>query len=200
MKSAIKTVRGRSVPMLLDDIDTDIIIPAQYLTQTSKSGYGQHAFARLRQADPDFVLNQPAYQGAKVLLAGANFGCGSSREHAVWAIQEMGIEAVIAPSFADIFSNNAQKNHLPLITLSAADCQRLAQLPPAQAIEIDLLRCTIAAGDAVMSFAINPFFQHVLTAGIDELDHLLAQQAAIQRFHAQQQRRQYFVRMPRGSA
>lgn len=196
MKQAIKTITGRCVPLLLDDVDTDIIIPAQHLTQTAKSGYGQHAFARLKQADPAFVLNQAIYQTANVLIAGNNFGCGSSREHAVWAIQEMGIDAVIAPSFADIFSNNAQKNHLPLINLHVDACRQLARLPATQNITIDLVHKQIHSRCGVMDFAINPFFQHVLIEGIDELDHLLAHQSSIQSFHRQRLRQQYFVRMP----
>jgi len=112
----------------------------------------------------------------------------------------MGIEAVIAPSFADIFHNNAQKNHLPLITMDAEDCAHLAELAPETTLTINLTTNQVLAGETALAFAINPFFQHVLTAGIDELDHLLAQQEAIQRFRSQRFLSQYFVRMPRGKA
>lgn len=181
MKTAITSIHGSVIPMLLDDIDTDIIIPAQHLTQTSRAGYGQHAFARLKQADPDFVLNQPRYQQATILVTGDNFGCGSSREHAVWAIQELGIQAVVAPSFADIFSNNAQKNHLPLITTDATVCQQLAQQARQHnpAITIDLLNQTIDVGHQQLAFTIIPFFRHVLTEGLDEMDYLCQQRNAI---------------------
>jgi 3-isopropylmalate/(R)-2-methylmalate dehydratase small subunit len=198
MKTAIKYITGSSIPMLLDDIDTDIIIPAQHLTQTSRAGYGEHAFARLKQADPDFVLNQDRYQGASILITGDNFGCGSSREHAVWAIQELGIQAVIAPSFADIFSNNAQKNHLPLITADAEDCQQLATQAQGDnpAITIDLVGQQICCGEQHWAFSINPFFRHVLTEGLDELDYLLGQQASIRAHHQQARDQRCFLKVP----
>jgi 3-isopropylmalate/(R)-2-methylmalate dehydratase small subunit len=198
MKTAITTIRGRVIPLLLDDIDTDIIIPAQHLTQTTRAGYGQHAFARLKQADPDFVLNQSRYQQATILVTGDNFGCGSSREHAVWAIQELGIQAVVAPSFADIFSNNAQKNHLPLITAEAAVCEQLAHQASEQqaTITIDLLSQTIDDGHQQLAFTINPFFRHVLTEGLDELDYLLQQRPAIQKHHAQAVSQHCFLTPP----
>ncbi len=170
------TIQGGCVPMMIDDIDTDIIIPAQHLTQTSKSGYGQHAFARLKQGDADFVLNQKRYQNAKVLLAGDNFGCGSSREHAVWAIQELGFEAIIASSFADIFSNNARKNGLVLIALAPDNCQRIAKQATQENLHlaIDLKQATVTATNFKYDFNINPFFQHCITHGYDEIDYLLS--------------------------
>jgi len=198
MKPAIKHITGTVIPMLMDDIDTDIIIPAQHLTQTSRAGYGQHAFARLKQADPDFVLNQDRYQNASILITGDNFGCGSSREHAVWAIQELGIQAVIASSFADIFSNNAQKNHLPLITVDACVCQQLATQATDDnpAITIDLLNQHIHCGDQQWDFSINAFFRHVLTAGLDELDYLMGQQASIRGHHQQARDQRCFLKVP----
>ncbi len=187
MKTAITDIKGTCVPMMIDDIDTDIIIPAQHLTQTSKSGYGQHAFARLKQADADFVLNQDRYLKAAVLITGDNFGCGSSREHAVWAIQELGFKAIIAPSFADIFSNNARKNGLVLITQAAPVCQQLAQLATTQSLQmhIDLQQACFHAAAQTYQFNINAFFQHCLTQGLDELDYLLQHRAAISRYHSQ---------------
>lgn len=170
------TITGLCAPMMIADIDTDIIIPAQHLTQTSQSGYGQHAFARLKQADANFVLNLERYKSAKVLIAGNNFGCGSSREHAVWAIQELGFEAIIAPSFADIFSNNARKNGLVLIELDDAFCDELADASTQRdlLINIDLVNTTIKADQFNCSFQINRFFQHCITQGHDEIDYLLS--------------------------
>ena len=198
MKTAIKSITGKVIPMFLDDIDTDIIIPAQHLTQTSRAGYGEHAFARLKQADADFVLNQDRYQNASILVAGDNFGCGSSREHAVWAIQELGIRAVIAPSFADIFSNNAQKNHLPLITADRELCLHLASQATGDNpnITIDLSEQQIHCGTAQWTYHINPFFRHVLTEGLNELDYLMGHQASIQDHHQRATNHRCFLQVP----
>jgi 3-isopropylmalate/(R)-2-methylmalate dehydratase small subunit len=192
---AITKIKGLCAPMMINDIDTDIIIPAQYLTQTSKSGYGQHAFSRLKQADPEFVLNQSRYQNAKVLITGENFGCGSSREHAVWAIQELGFEAIIAPSFADIFRNNASKNGLVLIEQAMNVCQQLASLSQVSplTIEIDLVNARAKTSNIDFDFNINPFFQHCLTQGHGELDFLLAHQAATAQHKKAARNHQLFV-------
>ena len=103
---------GKTIPLAMNEVDTDLIIPAQYLTSIKKEGYGKNVFRRLKDSDPYFVFNQEKYQGANILVTKENFGCGSSREHAVWALKEAGIKAVIAISFADIFFNNAAKNGL----------------------------------------------------------------------------------------
>jgi 3-isopropylmalate/(R)-2-methylmalate dehydratase small subunit len=185
MNPTVKQITGLCAPMMINDIDTDIIIPAQHLTQTSKSGYGQHAFARLKQSDPDFVLNQQRYHHAKVLITGDNFGCGSSREHAVWAIQELGFQAIIAPSFADIFSNNARKNGLVLIEQAEVICQQWAQQAGTQDfyITIDLVAAEIITENHKYAFLINPFFQYCLTQGHSEIDYLLTHQSAIAKHH-----------------
>lgn len=198
---AITKIKGLCVPMMINDIDTDIIIPAQHLTQTSKSGYGQHAFARLKQADPDFVLNQSRYQGAKILITGENFGCGSSREHAVWAIQELGFAAIIAPSFADIFSNNARKNGLVLIEQTMKICQQLANHSKAspQTMEIDLLKSQVKTPQVYFDFTVNPFFQYCITQGHSELDYLMAHQTAIVDHKNQALNRQLFLYYPNQS-
>ncbi|TDR20520.1 3-isopropylmalate dehydratase small subunit [Marinicella litoralis] len=198
IKPAITTIKGLCAPMMINDIDTDIIIPAQHLTQTSKTGYGQHAFARLKQADVDFVLNQPQYQNAKVLITGDNFGCGSSREHAVWAIQELGFAAIIAPSFADIFSNNARKNGLVLIEQSIDICQQLAELNKftPQTIEIDLLYSHAKTAQLHFDFMLNPFFQYCITQGHSELDYLMSHQAATVQHKKQSINRQLFINYP----
>ncbi len=192
---AITLITGLCAPMMIDDIDTDIIIPAQHLTQTSQSGYGQHAFARLKNNDPDFVLNQTRYQDAKILITGDNFGCGSSREHAVWAIQELGFEAIIAPSFADIFSNNARKNGLVLIEQPIDRCQQLANLAKASPLnlEIDLINSQARAGHLYFDFVINPFFQYCITQGNNELDYLMTHQQTIINHKAQAQNTRIFI-------
>ena len=116
MEQFIK-LTAKVTPVNLDNVDTDMIIPAQHLKSVSKEGFGEHLFSNLRQMYPDFILNQPAYTSGEVLISKSNFGCGSSREHAAWAIQQYGFKAVICSSFGDIFFNNAAKNGILLITL-----------------------------------------------------------------------------------
>ena len=123
----VTTFSGSGLPLDRADVDTDQIIPAKYLKRIERTGYGPFAFEAWAK-DPDFVTNQPQYEGASVLLAGPNFGCGSSREHAVWAIQGMGVKAVIAPSFADIFRNNSAKMGLLTIQLPQPDVEELMRM------------------------------------------------------------------------
>ncbi|WP_395377496.1 3-isopropylmalate dehydratase small subunit [Marinicella sp. W31] len=188
-------VEGLCIPLAMDDIDTDMIIPAQHLTQTTQAGYGEYAFQRLKQSDPDCVLNKTAFDGAKIMISGANFGCGSSREHAVWAILEMGIQAIIAESFADIFRNNAQKNKLILIEQPASVCQRLITIAQSEplSIRIDIRDTTLHVMDRFIHFTMQPFFQHCLLNGIDELDYLSQQLTNIRRFKQQQSNTTLFM-------
>ncbi len=181
--------------MNISDIDTDIIIPAQYLTSTSQKGYGQHAFARLK-ADKNFILNQPQYKNAPLLLTGANFGCGSSREHAVWALQEMGIQAIIAPSFADIFANNASKNGLLLIQQEPAIVDDLMQKAHTNLLElnINIEKQTIKTTHDVYNFHIDEFFKHCLINGLDELDYLLSHLKDIKTFKQKQRNTSVFLK------
>jgi len=197
--NAVTKITGLCAPMMMNDIDTDIIIPAQHLTQTAKTGYGQHAFARLKQSDENFVLNQARYRGAKVLITGLNFGCGSSREHAVWAIQELGFAAIIAPSFADIFSNNARKNSLVLIEQPLEVCQQLADQSESspQNIEINLLKSHAKTPQIQFEFNINPFFQYCITQGHSELDYLMSHQTAIKQHKKQALNQQLFLHCPK---
>lgn len=184
---AIKHIKGTVIPMNMTDIDTDIIIPAQYLTSTSQTGYGKHAFARLK-SDPDFVLNQEKYQQAPILLTGANFGCGSSREHAVWAIKELGIQAIVAESFADIFANNAKKNGLLLIQLDQNAVSKLMQRAEAGflTINIDIEKQSLVTDDIQQSFQMDAFFKHCLINGLDELDYLMSHIEVIKDFKNKQ--------------
>ena len=126
----VTTIRGNAIPLDRADVDTDQIIPARHLKKIERTGYGEFCFEAWRK-DPDFVVNRPEHQGASVLLAGRNFGCGSSREHAVWAIQQMGVQAVIAPSFGDIFRNNSAKMGLLVVQLDQPDVEHLMRLTEA---------------------------------------------------------------------
>ncbi len=197
---AITHIKGIAIPMNITDIDTDIIIPAQYLTSTSQTGYGEHAFARLR-AEKDFVLNQEKYKGAPVLLTGSNFGCGSSREHAVWAIKELGIDAIIAPSFADIFTNNAKKNGLLLIQQPQDVVDKLMQQATDSNLEltIDIEKQTINTDDLSLEFTLNDFFKHCLIKGLDELDYLISHKSQIKLFKNQQKLDTLFIEKSSGT-
>ena len=194
---AVKSIQGLAIPMNITDIDTDIIIPAQHLTSTSQKGYGKHAFARLK-ANPVFVLNQAKYKQAAILLTGSNFGCGSSREHAVWAIKELGIQAIIAPSFADIFANNAKKNGLLLIQQNEDIVEKLISqaLDDNLHIDIDIEKQTFSSKDFHSSFKINDFFKHCLINGLDELDYLMSHIEDIKQFKQQQLNNSLFINPP----
>lgn len=184
-------VTSRMVPLPMNDVDTDQIIPARFLKVTDKAGLGANLFSDWRyNADgtpkPDFVLNQPEHQGAKVLLAGDNFGCGSSREHAPWALTGFGFQAVISTSFADIFRNNALKNGLVPIVVSPETHQMLfdlqAELPLAE-ISVDLASQTVSlpTGES-FTFPIDGFSKTCLLHGTDELGYLLGFSAQIEAY------------------
>jgi 3-isopropylmalate/(R)-2-methylmalate dehydratase small subunit len=176
------TLTARVVVLPVNDIDTDQIIPARYLKTTDKAGLGQSLFADWRylpdgKPKADFPLNQPTAQGAQVLLAGDNFGCGSSREHAPWALTGFGFRAVVATSFADIFRNNALKNGLLPISVDAAThaslLAQLRQAPQAQ-VTVDLAAQTLKLPDgATARFPIDAFSRTCLLNGVDELGYLL---------------------------
>ncbi|HVO10042.1 MAG TPA: 3-isopropylmalate dehydratase small subunit [Vicinamibacteria bacterium] len=185
------TLRSRAVLLPVNDIDTDQIIPARFLKVTDKAGLGQALFSDWRyQGDgkprPEFVLNQPAAQGAAVLVAGDNFGCGSSREHAPWALAGFGFRAVIATSFADIFRNNALKNGLlPVVVtpeVHAEILRRLEKEPEAE-LAIDLAAQTLTLPDGrAVSFPVDPFSRTCLLQGVDELGYLLRFESQIAGF------------------
>ena len=165
---------SHTVPLPIKDVDTDMIIPAQHLTRTEKTGYGQFLFEHLRAMDPDFPLNQPQYQDAQILLSESNFGCGSSREHAVWAIQQGGFKAVIAMSFSDIFFNNAAKNGLLLIQLPKPVIRQWLQQDTVH-LTVNLAEQTVIEQDGTQhAFDYDPFRKHCLLEGLDDLDYLLA--------------------------
>ena len=181
------TLTSRIVVLPVDNIDTDQIIPARFLKTTEKTGLGRSLFSEWRyNADgssrSDFVLNRPAAQGAQVLLAGDNFGCGSSREHAPWALTDFGFRAIISTSFADIFRNNSLKNGLLPVIVDAATHQRLLDLAadPAAEVTVDLDRLTVRLPDgSAATFPIDGFSRTCLLEGVDQLGYLLLHDAQI---------------------
>lgn len=178
---------GRMVPLPVRDVDTDQIIPARFLKTTVRSGLGESLFNDWR-ANPDFILNQPRAAGATVLVAGDNFGCGSSREHAPWALAAHGFRAVISTSFGDIFSNNSLKNGFLPVQLDAASHAALMNWSledPAAEVTIDLETRTVTLPDGrVTTFPIDGFSRACLLAGVDQLGYLLKHQDQITSFEA----------------
>ena len=182
----IRRIVARTVVLPQRDVDTDQIIPARYLKTTERTGLGQALFADWRydkdgKPRPEFPLNQPEAQGAGVLVAGANFGCGSSREHAPWALRDFGFRAVVSSSIADIFRSNALKNGLVPVVLDAEAHQKLLASPGAQ-VTIDLETRTLAADGLTATFPLDPFSRHCLMNGVDELGFLLSRSGDIAAF------------------
>ncbi|MEX2032584.1 MAG: 3-isopropylmalate dehydratase small subunit, partial [Dehalococcoidia bacterium] len=169
--------------------DTDQIMPKQFLKRIERSGFGPYAFNDWKK-DPDFVMNEPAYQGAPIMLAQQNFGCGSSREHAVWGLEDAGIEAVIAPSFGDIFRNNSSKVGLLTIALPQEDIDHLMsrheELPTAELI-IDVASQTVSVADGSWSrhFDLDPFVKHRLLNGLDDIGLTMQHDSDIEAFEKQ---------------
>jgi 3-isopropylmalate/(R)-2-methylmalate dehydratase small subunit len=185
------TLTGIAAPLPLINVDTDMIIPKQFLKTIKRTGLGKNLFDEMRFRDdgsenPDFVLNKPAYRDAQILVAGDNFGCGSSREHAPWAILDFGIRAVIAPSFADIFHNNCFKNGILPIALPQEQVDALmrdAEKGANARMTIDLEAQTVTASDGeVYRFEIDPFRKRCLLEGLDDIGLTLEKAAAIDAF------------------
>jgi 3-isopropylmalate/(R)-2-methylmalate dehydratase small subunit len=198
-----RVLTGLVAPLDRANVDTDAIIPKQFLKSVARSGFGPNLFDAWRYLDrgepgtdagkraenPDFVLNQPRYQGAQILLTRRNFGCGSSREHAPWALADYGFRALIAPSYADIFFNNCYKNGLLPIVLSEAEVDRLfhdAAAFPGFGLTIDLERQTVATvdGATVFAFEVEPFRKHCLLNGLDDIGLTLQHADEIRSFEA----------------
>jgi 3-isopropylmalate/(R)-2-methylmalate dehydratase small subunit len=184
---------SRLVPFPVDNIDTDQIIPARFLKTISKDGLGDQLFYDWRydaagNPKPDFVLNQPAAKASQVLLAGDNFGCGSSREHAPWALTQYGFRAVISTSFADIFKQNSLKNGLlPIVVSREVHTALFAAVAedPAATVAVDLESETLTLPDgAKVGFTVDPFSRHCLLEGVDELGYILSQSTAIAAYEA----------------
>ena len=185
----IKTIRSRTAVLPLSNIDTDQIIPARFLRATTREGFGKHLFSEWRYdangaPRPDFVLNKPEAQGCSILVAGRNFGCGSSREHAPWALTDFGINAVISTEFADIFRNNSLKNGLVPVLVDDGTSEWLIANPGVElTIDIDTSTLTMPGGKSV-KFPLEPFARYCLMNGVDELGFLLRQDAAISAYEA----------------
>ncbi len=170
----IKTVEGRAYPLGRKNVDTDVIIPAHYLKTITRSGLGKGAFETIK-AEPGNVFGDPEYQGSPILIAGDNFGCGSSREHAAWALGDMGITAVIAPSFSDIFSGNAFKNGILTVVLPQEAVDRLLEVAKTDPITVDLEHQTVTTPfQDRFRFEIDPFRRDCLLNGTDEIGLTLA--------------------------
>jgi 3-isopropylmalate/(R)-2-methylmalate dehydratase small subunit len=181
---AFTSISSRTVVLPLADIDTDQIIPARFLRTTAKAGLGKELFADWRyladgRPNPDFALNQPEAAGCAVLVAGDNFGCGSSREHAPWALTDFGIRAVVSTSFADIFRSNALKNGLVPVVVDNETLQWLIGHPGAN-VTVDLTSTSLKLSDGRMvHFPIEPFSRYCLMQGVDQLGYLLLKNAEI---------------------
>ena len=190
------TLTAVAAPLLRDNVDTDAIIPSREMTSTGRTGLAAGLFApwRYRDAaartpDPDFVLNRPEYTGAAILAAGKNFGCGSSREHAVWALAEYGVRAVIAESFAPIFANNCLRNGLLPVAL---DVEAVAALA-GQRVTVDLDAQRVICGARSWDFVIDPDVKAMLAEGLDAIDLTLKSRAAIAAFHAADRRERPWI-------
>jgi 3-isopropylmalate/(R)-2-methylmalate dehydratase small subunit len=187
---AVNTIRSRTVVLPISNIDTDQIIPARFLTSTSREGFGKNLFADWRydaggNPKADFALNKPDAQGARILVAGRNIGCGSSREHAAWALQDFGIAAVVSTEFADIFRTNSLKNGLvPVLVDEKTHAWLLANPGSELTIDVETTTLTLPDGSAVR-FPLEGFARYCLLNGIDELGYLLAQGSAISAYEQQ---------------
>lgn len=196
------TLKAIAAPLDMINVDTDIIIPKQFLKTVKRSGLGVSAFYNIRYDDageplPDFVLNHEDYKNAEILIAGENFGCGSSREHAPWALLDMGFRCIIAPSFADIFFNNSFKNGILPIELSQDQVDQLmgsAKNDPTQEIEIDLEKQTITRGNKfTFEFDIDPFRKHCLLNGLDDIGLTMEKNIHIDAFEDKRKTEQPWV-------
>ena len=185
--------RGRVAPLDRVNVDTDQIIPKQFLKRIEKTGFGQFVFYDWRfgadgKKNPDFVLHEPRYQGASILVAGKNFGCGSSREHAVWALADFGFRAVIASSFADIFANNSAKNGFLAVRLSeeeVAELMRRARGTGDYQLTVDLEKCEVRDDQGFHAkFPIDDFVRHCLLHGLDDIGLTLQHEAEIAAYEA----------------
>ncbi|BDH47134.1 3-isopropylmalate dehydratase small subunit [Salmonella enterica subsp. enterica serovar Choleraesuis] len=187
---------GRVAPLDAANVDTDAIIPKQFLQKVTRTGFGAHLFNDWRFLDdqgqvpnPEFVLNRPEFKGASILLARENFGCGSSREHAPWALTDYGFKVVIAPSFADIFYGNSFNNQLLPVTLTEQQVDSLFKLVAAEpgiSFDVDLENMQVYAGEQRYAFTLDPFRRHCMMNGLDSIGLTLQHSAAIDSYEASQ--------------
>ncbi len=186
----VKRIEGRIVPLERSDVDTDQIIPAVYLKRVERTGFGEGLFAAWRESDPNFVLNRPEFEGGSVLIAGPNFGTGSSREHAVWALMDYGFKAVISPKFGDIFRNNATKAGLVPVVVPddfGAELMEAAAEHPFLEVIVDVENRTVSAPAVGLTttFPMDDFTQHRLVNGLDDIGLTLTHASDIDAFEAQ---------------
>ena len=188
---AIRTIEGTAVPLDRSDVDTDQIIPSDWLKRVERTGFEKGLFSEWRD-EPSFVLNQEQFQGANVLIGGPNFGTGSSREHAVWALMDFGFRALIAPSFSDIFHNNCLKNGMLPVTLPAAEVRSLIDAllaAPGGKIAVDLPAQTVRGpGGDIHAFRVDPFAKKCLLEGLDEIALTLTSAAEIDRYERERKK------------
>jgi 3-isopropylmalate/(R)-2-methylmalate dehydratase small subunit len=180
----VKRVSGRALPLGYSDVDTDQIVPSDALKRIERTGFGQFLFSEWRE-DPDFVMNKPEHEGAVVLLAGANFGSGSSREHAPWALQDYGFGAIIAPSFADIFKNNCAKIGVLTVELPEETVKKLLEAvrqDPEAEITVDLEERTVTGPGVEEDFEIERFTRHRLLNGLDDIGLTLTHEDELEAF------------------
>ncbi len=180
------TVTGVAVPLKRSNVDTDQIIPAVFLKRVTKTGFDDALFHHWRQ-DPEFVLNQPVYQGAEVLVAGTDFGTGSSREHAVWALRDYGFKVVISPKFADIFRGNSGKQGLVAAQVEETDVERIWEVldsHPGATVTVSLEDRTVTVGDLTVPFQIDDYTRWRLMEGLDDISLTLRDEQAITDFEA----------------
>ena len=193
---AIRNVSGRAIPFGRKNVDTDVVIPAHWLKTITREGLGKGAFEAVRK-EPGNAFENPEYAGAPILIAGDNFGCGSSREHAAWALLDMGVTCVIAPSFSDIFSGNAFKNGILTVALPQEAIDRLMEVALTDPITVDLEHQTVTTPfQDRFTFAIDPFRKHCLLNGLDEVGLTLARGDAIGGYEARARGELPFLQAP----
>jgi len=186
--SGMREVEGRAIPFGAKNVDTDVIIPAHWLKTVTREGLGKGAFETVR-VQPGNVFDDPEFAGAPILIAGDNFGCGSSREHAAWALADMGVTAVVAPSFSDIFAGNAFKNGILAVVLPQAQVDRLLEVARTDPITIDLEHQVVTTPfQDRFPFEIDPFRKACLMDGLDEIGLTLARDEAIDAYEQRQAR------------
>ncbi len=198
----VGTIVGRAAPLPLANVDTDQIIPKQFLKRVERTGFGEFLFYDWAsdaegELDPEFVLNKPAYRNAALLVAGPNFGSGSSREHAPWSLQDWGFEAIIAPSFADIFFTNCTKIGLLPVLLSSNEVAALTEIAenPVNEVTVDLASQTVTSGEFSASFKIDPFTKHCLLNGLDAIALTLTHNDDIDEYEDQRPTYQPTIRL-----
>jgi 3-isopropylmalate/(R)-2-methylmalate dehydratase small subunit len=185
----VKKIEGRVAPLDRSDVDTDQIIPAVWLKRVERTGFGEGLFSAWREADPTFVLNRPEFEGTRVLIAGPNFGTGSSREHAVWALMDYGFQAVISPKFGDIFKNNATKSGLVPVQVDeafGAELLEAAQEHPFLEVVVDVAAKTVSVPRLGMmtTFPLDDFTQHRLLEGLDDIGLTMTHEDEIARYES----------------